>query len=270
LKPAPTEDALCGRRIEARDPSLFGAVPSQTTERDRRSLLALQAAARRRGDYVYLEIGSYLGGTLQSHCLDPRCRRIYSIDKRPEALSDIRGVTMHYAADNAQRMLTGLRAALGERVDKIVTFESDAREVPPARITPAPQLCFIDGEHTRAAVRSDFAFCRAVAASDAMIAFHDAQLLHAAIAECGRTLEREGVPHLALKLPGAVFVYLFGAAIERHGSELRAIAQAAWWYRCSSPLILAGERCRLQTAQLLWTHVRRGRNWLRARVQGGR
>ena len=46
LKTTPMEDALCGRRIAARDLSLFGAVPSQTTARDRRSLLALQAAAR--------------------------------------------------------------------------------------------------------------------------------------------------------------------------------------------------------------------------------
>ena len=59
-------------RVAALDLSLFDAIPSQSSAWDRRSLLACQAAIRQRiGRYVYLEIGSHLGGSLQTHVLDP-------------------------------------------------------------------------------------------------------------------------------------------------------------------------------------------------------
>ena len=77
------------QRLAALDTTLFDAVPCQLYDDDRRSLLAVQAAVRRRaGAYRYLEIGSYLGGSIQAHLLDPRCERIYSIDNRSAAAPD--------------------------------------------------------------------------------------------------------------------------------------------------------------------------------------
>ena len=50
-------------RLAALDATLFQHVLSQMPEEDQRSLLALQAAVRaRHRQFVYLEIGSYLGG----------------------------------------------------------------------------------------------------------------------------------------------------------------------------------------------------------------
>ena len=257
-------------RLERRDLSLFAAVPSETRPADRSALLAVQAAVRRGGDYVYLEIGSHLGGTLQPHCLDPRCRRIYSIDKRPEVVGgDVRGHRVRYEGNSTARMLAGLRAALGKAaVEKIVTFDADSAEVPAAGIAEPPRLCFIDGEHTTAAVLRDFAFCRRVAARDSVILFHDAHLMHAAIRECRRSLETAGVRHLALKLPGAVYAILLGAAIAREGAELRAVAQSDRWFRASAGLVLGGERLRVVGFRC-WHQLvilpYRIRNWLRDR-----
>ena len=54
--------------IDALDLRVFDRVPSQTTADDRRSLLAVQrAVARHFGEYCYLEIGSHLGGSIQTH-----------------------------------------------------------------------------------------------------------------------------------------------------------------------------------------------------------
>ena len=72
-------------RIDDLDLSVFDLVPSQTSDAEKRSLLAVQrAVARRFGAYNYLEIGSHLGGSLQPHVRDPRCAHIDSIDLRPQ------------------------------------------------------------------------------------------------------------------------------------------------------------------------------------------
>ncbi|HVU23769.1 MAG TPA: class I SAM-dependent methyltransferase [Opitutus sp.] len=228
-----------GRRVASGDASLFGAVPSETTARDRQALLALHAAVRAEGDYIYLEIGSHLGGSLQAHCQDPRCRRIYSIDKRTAAQRDLRGLTFAYRNNSSARMLAALRAALGAKVGVIVTLDCDAAAVPPAAITERPRLCFIDAEHTTAAVIRDFAFCRA-AMADGIIAFHDAQIVHRAIARCRRQLQRDGRRFRALKLPGAVYALLLGDAVEREGARLAAVAESDVWFRMTASLAFAG------------------------------
>src|SRR2546427_12016163 len=75
------------------DVGLFQWILSQSTENDRRALLAIQLAFReRQSSYVYLEIGSYKGGSLQPHVLDPRRGQIHSIDLRPRAARAGRGV----------------------------------------------------------------------------------------------------------------------------------------------------------------------------------
>lgn len=52
-------------RIDRLDITLFDHVFSDTSASDRRALLAAQrAVARAHGEYVYLEIGSHLGGTI--------------------------------------------------------------------------------------------------------------------------------------------------------------------------------------------------------------
>jgi hypothetical protein len=59
-----------GSRIENLDIRLFSAIESQTSNSDRKALLLLQRCIRNRGDYTYLEVGSYKGGTLQPFYAD--------------------------------------------------------------------------------------------------------------------------------------------------------------------------------------------------------
>src|SRR5215472_7948487 len=111
-------------RIESLDLSLFDLVSTQTYPEDRASLLLLQRCIRRSGSYIYLEIGSHLGGTLQTHLLDPRCALIYSIDKRPLVQPDEYSGTWHYPENSTQRMLAGLRKSFPQSsAEKIQTFD---------------------------------------------------------------------------------------------------------------------------------------------------
>jgi hypothetical protein len=78
--------------LKTLDLGLFRHVVSQSTDNDRRAFLALQLAAREdAAGYVYLEIGSYKGGSLQPHVVDPKYVHIHSIDLRPRNASDVRG-----------------------------------------------------------------------------------------------------------------------------------------------------------------------------------
>jgi hypothetical protein len=98
-----------GERLHALDITLFDGIPSQSTGLDRRSLLAAQGAIRARfGSYVYLELGSHLGGSVQTHVMDPACARIYSIDRRPLAQPDARGQDSDYAGNSTARMIENL------------------------------------------------------------------------------------------------------------------------------------------------------------------
>ncbi|HYL46966.1 MAG TPA: class I SAM-dependent methyltransferase [Candidatus Limnocylindrales bacterium] len=162
------------QRIENLDISLFAKIPSQTTDPDRSSLLAVQRCVRESMDgYIYLEIGSHLGGSIQPHLLDPKCRKIFSIDKRPVSQADERGGTCDYPDNSTERMLALLGGVGGDQVKKIHCIDGDTKTISPSEITEAPNLCFVDGEHTPAALISDFEFCMKVCASGATIVFHD-------------------------------------------------------------------------------------------------
>lgn len=200
MDPKTFETALSGL-----DTSLFDHIVSQTTEEDRRSLLAVQRAVRARGEYVYLEIGSHLGGTLQPHLLDPRCTKIYSIDPRPLIVDDERGEKQQYLDNTTERMMRLLGEIEPSQLGKIGTIDLSASEIDPDSITPKPDLCFIDGEHTNSAVSIDFALCSRVLAEDGTVIFHDSNLVYAGIRKILESLKVSGIRHKPMKLGGTVF-----------------------------------------------------------------
>ena len=214
-------------RLATLDTSLFAAIPCQLYEDDRRSLLAIQYALRDRTPrYRYLEIGSYLGGSLQPHLMDPRCDRIYSIDKRPPRPPDDRGMRVEYPENTTDAMLANLaRIDAGARA-KVVTFETEAARVERTAIDPRPGLCFIDGEHTEAAVLADFAFCRAVASPEAVICFHDCNIIFSALVKILDQLTADGTGFEAYALPSYVFVIeLGGVALHKHPALARLLVE---------------------------------------------
>ena len=197
--------------IAALDLRLFEKIPSQSTDDDKQSLLALQLAVRNlRSRYTYLEIGSYLGGSIQPHLLDERCTRIYSIDKRPPRQPDARGFDYRYLNNSTERMIEQLRDVAPEKMEKLATVDGDSRVLDPVQIEERIDLCFIDGEHTDEAVLADFKFCLQVLNENGCIAFHDAQITYNGLANCIQHLERSGIGFRAYSLPSIVFVVEIG------------------------------------------------------------
>jgi predicted O-methyltransferase YrrM len=190
------------------DLKLFEKINSQSTDSDKKSLLACQLAVREiKPNYNYLEIGSYLGGSIQTHLLDAKCAKIYSIDKRPKQQPDERGIDYVYQNNSTERMLENLREVAADKLEKITTIDGETREITADRVKDEIHLCFIDGEHTDNAVFSDFKFCLNVLAKNGgAIVFHDAQITYNGIAECVKYLEENKISFRAYNLPSIVFV----------------------------------------------------------------
>jgi len=193
------------------DVGLFEKIHSQTSENDKRSLLAVEAVTRDIvSSYTYLEIGSYVGGSLQPHLLDPKCEQIISIDKRPTAAADDRGFEQIYENNTTEFMMNNLRRISDQADTKIKTIDGDVGEIEANRIDRKPQLCFIDGEHTDEATWRDYEFCRDVMTSDGAIIFHDAMIIYNCLGRVVEDLKSRGRQVRAYNLPDVVFVVEIG------------------------------------------------------------
>ena len=206
----PDSRASFEQALASLDTGLFDHVPSQTSERDRLSLLALHNACRERYDsFAYLEIGSHLGGSLQVLAVDPRCTSIVSIDSRPQSQPDVRGV-FDYTGNSTERMLQRLRSVPDANLAKLQAIEATTDEVSPDALPARPALCLIDGEHTVEAALRDARFCREAVQDNGAVAFHDRRLVRPAIEAF---LEELGeVPREAYALLGSVYVVELGPA----------------------------------------------------------
>jgi len=199
------------KAIEECDIRLYRFAPSQTNDFDRASLLALQNSVRdTHMNYTYLEIGSYLGGTLQPLICDPKCKRVISIDKRPQEVPDARGETINYHGVTTHQMLTQLETVEDGNINKIETIDADTRNIPTDQIKDRPVFCFIDAEHTNQAVMIDAAFCLAVSAPSMVLAFHDAHIVHQGIKEVLNELNSSKRVYKTAKLGGSIFAVSIG------------------------------------------------------------
>jgi hypothetical protein len=223
-----TMSQLFDAKLEGFDLSLFDGIASESSTGDKLSWLAIQRYVRRMpGGYVYLEIGSHLGGSLQQHLVDPRCQRIVSIDPRPAVQPDERGIDFVYQDNSTARMLENLRAVDPTALDKVHTLDYSSTTLPESERQIIrewrPNLCFIDGEHTTAAVMADFAFCREVSAADAVILFHDSRWVAHALGEIIALLRREGARFEALMLGGSTFALALGESRALADPRVRSI-----------------------------------------------
>jgi hypothetical protein len=145
------------------------------SEVDRRSLLGLHAAVAARGDFTYLEIGSYLGASLQSFVADARCRMVISVDCRDEVSADERAEVPRYPQNTTAEMLARLSSVPGADLEKLTAIDGTTEELNPENF--CADLCLIDAEHTNEAVLQDARFCRKVIRDHGVIIFHDRTLV---------------------------------------------------------------------------------------------
>jgi hypothetical protein len=209
------------KRIEALDLSLFG-IPSASSEGDKRSFLRAQRLMRRlHQGYTYLEIGSDRGGSLLPYLFDEACAHIISIDPRPTAINDERATSILYPSDGEEQMLANLSAFAP--VERIKTIRADIRDASPAGL-PKAQLALIDGEHTNVACFSDADRLLDFIDQDAVILFHDANLIADALQNYMRMLDRLHRPHVVFIVEDCVAVIGLGRYCEAVAHEFGPIA----------------------------------------------
>ncbi len=130
-------------------------IQSQTSEKDRYWFVQLMEHVRRHNrEYRYVEIGSYLGGTLTPALLDESCVEVLSIDLRPKMQPDSRGAVFDYSQISTATMLAELKKHEIRDFTKLTTFDGSANDCDFKGRNY--QLTFIDGEHTDEAVFRDF------------------------------------------------------------------------------------------------------------------
>jgi methyltransferase family protein len=195
--------------------------------------------------FVYLEIGSYLGGSLQVLMRDPRCRTVLSIDPRLTHAPDKRSGTWTYEDNSTQHMTHLLGELPSVDLTKLVTFETSTEALTTKKLPDRPSYCFIDGEHTDDAVLRDARFCASALDGEGVIAFHDAAMLQQAICTFVRDYWQD--ISFALAFTGEVFAIEFGGlGLLRSAAVTRAVASrwhsAVWtaanrWRPSARPLL---------------------------------
>lgn len=173
-------------------------------------LIRVQELVSARGPYAYVEIGSYLGRSLQPHVQDAACTRAVSIDLRPDVVSDERGDLDMYKGITADDMVRGLSEVCSqEQLGKLeaVTANSDALRV---REGETFDLAFIDGEHTNTAVFRDFLNVLRVLSGDGVICFEDTSLVLPGILNALAVLDDRGIAHAHVFGKGNITVVALG------------------------------------------------------------
>jgi SAM-dependent methyltransferase len=205
-----TEEAC--RMIAALDIDVF-RVNTQTSSRDRTSLLRVQNLARSMpGGYVYLEVGSHLGGSLFPHLIDSACTAAISIDPRFLAQPDERAEIFPSEDNSTAQMMAVLSAQLPpDTLAKLVTIDSDVSDLQSGALETKATLALIDGKHTNAACFSDFVGLMPLMNTDCIVSFHDSNLIADAICNAERFLEHLGIRYKTVFLPDTVAVMGLGA-----------------------------------------------------------
>ena len=182
-------------------------IESQTSPADKSFILASIAfVSGISKTYSYVEIGSYMGGSLAPFLMDPLCRSILSIDERGRRQPDERGLKYDYTGITNQTMIDNLRAH-GISTDKLRTYDGSVDDMPP----PGEQfdLAFIDGEHTDGACVRDFLWLQPMMASNSLIMFHDSYLVYKALRIIQVFLAKSGLPFRFVKNPDSEMSGIF-------------------------------------------------------------
>lgn len=183
------------------------------------TLIRLQELISRQGSYAYLEIGSYLGKSLQPHIQDADCRHALSIDLRPELTPDERGALTMYEHIRTEDMLDGLRQYASEaQLAKLQTSDTTSDVLQTREGGETFDLALIDGEHTIEAAFRDFMNALLVMNENCIIAFDDTHIVYPAIQNARSYLESRGIPY-EVRFGGG---YITGVFIGPEGSALAA------------------------------------------------
>jgi hypothetical protein len=150
-------------------------IDSQTIKMDKLVLLKIRKVLQALPSYSYLEIGSFMGGSLTPFLKDPQCEHILSVDERGREQPDERGYSYDYSGITHQTMIDNLTNHNFD-VRKLKTFDGSVSGY--IGDTYKFDLMFIDGEHTDGACFRDFIHGIKLLKEDSIVLFHDSSLIY--------------------------------------------------------------------------------------------
>jgi predicted O-methyltransferase YrrM len=154
-------------------------IKSQTSTGDKQVLLSVIDSLQ--DEYNYLEIGSFLGGSLTPFLDDTKCKLILSIDDREKIQPDERGLKFDYQSITTEMMMQNI-VSYGFDTSKLLTFDGSIESY--KSDNTKFDLVFIDGEHTDVACFRDFVYAFRLLKEDAICLFHDSQIVYKGIQTC--------------------------------------------------------------------------------------
>lgn len=195
-------------------------IPSQLSSGDVKKLQAIQNLIKQTQSYVYLEIGSYLGGSLYPHLLEKKCTAAWSVDKRStDPILDERNID--YAYSVTTKHMLDLLTENNVPVSRLHTVDGTVQSVPPIQV----DLVFIDGEHTNQAAYSDAV--SSMRFQPQIIMFHDDWIVSDAIDQFQQYLRDQQQPADVYKLTDSdITVVVFGAIRNRFAAFAKNQSQS--------------------------------------------
>jgi hypothetical protein len=169
--------------------SLF-PITSQTSTSDKLCILGAIRLARRSGNYSYLELGSFRGGSLTPFLMDPACTSVVSVDDRGRVQPDERGVGYDYTEITTQNMLDEFHRR-DLNTNKLRTFDGSIDRLTDVG-SSSFDLAFIDAEHTDEACFRDFLWTLPLAKENSIVLLHDSTLVYKALRLIMLYLDKEG------------------------------------------------------------------------------
>jgi hypothetical protein len=233
-------------------------IKSQTSPSDKVALLTLRTALQALPSYAYVEIGSFLGGSLTPFLRDPKCTSILSIDDRGRHQPDERGRTSDYSWVTHDTMLETLAGA-GLATDKLEVFDGPVSAYPVGEARY--DLLFVDGEHTDVACFRDYVYGTRLLHDRAIVAFHDSYIVWRALRIIQEHLQASGTPHQLVKVASSEISCIFLGEPPLPGRDLFEIEDDldAFYTASDARLLMHNVRNRLSTATLARELARRAR-----------
>jgi hypothetical protein len=181
-------------------------INSQTSNVDKEVLLKIRTILKKLPSYSYLEIGSYLGGSLTPFLKDDNCTKILSVDDRELQQPDERGAIYDYSGITHDTRIRNLQFR-GFDTSKMEVFDGSISEYD--NKNELYDFIFIDGEHTDWACFRDFIHSEKYFKEDCIIAFHDTQLIYKSIKIINELLISRGVKFKFFKINESAISCLF-------------------------------------------------------------
>jgi hypothetical protein len=210
-------------------------IKTQSSIADRVGLLALRNNLCKGSTYRYVEIGSYLGGSLTPFLRDQRCIKVLSID----------GAKYDYSGITHDTMIRNL-VSHNLEVEKLEVFDGSVSEYKKSEVLF--DFLFIDGEHTNWACFRDFIYGRKILQKNSIVAFHDSDLIFGSLKIIQEYLVSQNVKFEFIKIRGSnlSFICLNDYVDLRWKEEFEIETDIDLYYsKCEDVLLLENVRNRL-------------------------